>query len=641
MNVRWLVAPLVALLLVLAISPGAAGACGGFFCSGVPADQAAERIVFTMDDGTITTYVQINYTGSADEFAWILPMPAVPKVDTADMTMFRDLDRLTQPVYIGPRPPDCLQRRMPIPAAAPAGVARSDGSGTTVLASGEVGPFGYHVVTSPDPMDLVQWLRDNKYHIEDEMIPLVKQYTDDGMVFLAMKLKPGKQTTDITPVKLTYDARLPTIPLRLTAVAATPDMPVIVWIFAKDQTQSLNYTPITIADSEVKFSPFGGNDYRQTVVRAVDQAGGHAFVTELAQPTSALRPPSDPNVTLLFQQYPYLTRHYTRISPEEMTIDPSFDMVPGLPNVSNVHDLSNRPAPWVCSDDPNTFKPVAGSGPPPWMMAGGRYLNRLGQGGAPKGWAMFAIVGLTAAALVWRGRAMAGRRVAGGTAAQPETTVTVLGAAVPVGTAVAPSTAAPVSREPSWLTRWRTAASTFKLTPEAVALLFFEMLILQGVHEMEHIVQVFQRTALGIATGAGMLGSVFDVEPVHMVYNLAFLLLLAGVWIGCRRDPAAIPMNADRVMWLLKVSFVFQIWHTVEHVVKMYQFIQTGLNGTPGILGYWIPVVYLHLGYNTLLYAPIVVAFFVGGFHTASARVLARALRGNRRRRASRPRLAS
>ena len=468
MNVRWLVAPLVALLLVLAISPGAAGACGGFFCSGVPADQAAERIVFTMDDGTITTYVQINYTGSADEFAWILPMPAVPKVDTADMTMFRDLDRLTQPVYIGPRPPDCLQRRMPIPAAAPAGVARSDGSGTTVLASGEVGPFGYHVVTSPDPMDLVQWLRDNKYHIEDEMIPLVKQYTDDGMVFLAMKLKPGKQTTDITPVKLMYDARLPTIPLRLTAVAATPDMPVIVWIFAKDQTQSLNYTPITIADSEVKFSPFGGNDYRQTVVRAVDQAGGHAFVTELAQPTSALRPPSDPNVTLLFQQYPYLTRHYTRISPEEMTIDPSFDMVPGLPNVSNVHDLSNRPAPWVCSDDPNTFKPVAGSGPPPWMMAGGRYLNRLGQGGAPKGWAMFAIVGLTAAALVWRGRAMLHSQA--GLSTDSETTP---GVRIPYGSEPDPVThiraLAPHHKYyPSGISEILTLEETVKGNPQAV-----------------------------------------------------------------------------------------------------------------------------------------------------------------------------
>src|SRR3712207_8287383 len=45
-----------------------------------------------------------------------------------------------------------------------------------------------------------------------------------------------------------------------------------------------------------------------------------------------------------------------------------------------------RSAPWNCSDDLNTFKPVAGSGPPPWMMAGGRYLDSLGAGGKYKGW---------------------------------------------------------------------------------------------------------------------------------------------------------------------------------------------------------------------------------------------------------------
>lgn len=392
MKVRWLVAPCVALLLLVAVAPGPAGACGGLFCGPVPVDQAAERIVFTMDEGTITTYIQINYVGRAEDFAWVLPMPNVPKVDTAEMAMFRDLDRLTQPVYIGPRAPDCLRRPMPA-MAAPA--ARAAESSTTVLASGEVGPFGYHVVTSPDPEDMVKWLRENGYHITDEMKPLVKVYTDEGQVFLAMRLKQDANASDIVPVKLTYEASYPSIPLRLTAVAATPDMPVIVYVFAKDQTQTLNYVPITIADSEVRFSPFGGNDYRQRVVEAVDQAGGRAFVTEMAQPTSAIRPPSDPAVQLLFQQYPYLTRHYTRISPNEMTADPAFDLKAGLPDVSNVHDLSNRPAPWSCSDDFNTFRPVAGSGPPPWMMAGGRYLQRFGEGGGNKAVLMFSIVALT------------------------------------------------------------------------------------------------------------------------------------------------------------------------------------------------------------------------------------------------------
>jgi hypothetical protein len=614
-KVRWLIAPLAALLFLFLVTPLPVGACGGFFCTTIPVDQNAERIIFTMDEGSITTYVQISYTGRPQDFAWVLPVPSVPKVDTANSSIFTDLDRLTTPVYIPPQPPACLRRAMPV-MAAPAGRAEAakpaDGSQTTVLASGEVGPFGYDVVTSPDPLDLVAWLRNNGYRITDEMIPLVRVYTDEGLVFLAMKLKPGQNTSDVTPVKLIYDASLVTIPLRLTAVAAQPDMPVIVWIFAKDQTQTLNYVPITVADSEVGFSPFGGNNYRQVTSQVVDQAGGRAFITELAEPTSALRPPADPAVTLLFQQYPFLTRHYTRISPEEMTSDPTFDVVPGLPNLSNVHDLSNKPAPWNCSDDFNTFKPVANSGPPPWMMAGGRYMSRFGQGGAPKAGLMFVIVALSLLA-VFRPSFLRPRFVGSAAARTSRAwtrSVAVTGRAMAFGDLF-----------------WR-AIGMGRLTRDAVALLFLEMMILQGVHEMEHIVQVVQRTILGIGNGAGMLGSVFDVEPVHMVYNVLFLILIGAVYAGCRRDRSVIPANPQAVMRLLQVSFVFQIWHSVEHVVKMYQYIETGLNGTPGILGYWIPVVFLHFGYNTLLYVPIVVAFFMGDFHKAAWRAVTHGRRG-------------
>ena len=39
-------------------------ACGGFFCQNSPVDQNAERIIFSQNrDGTISAYIQIQYTG--------------------------------------------------------------------------------------------------------------------------------------------------------------------------------------------------------------------------------------------------------------------------------------------------------------------------------------------------------------------------------------------------------------------------------------------------------------------------------------------------------------------------------------------------------------------------------------------------
>ena len=64
-------------------SPAAALACGGFFCSSTPVDQQAERILFVDEgDDTWSAYVEIQYKGESDAFAWIVPVPEVPELDT-------------------------------------------------------------------------------------------------------------------------------------------------------------------------------------------------------------------------------------------------------------------------------------------------------------------------------------------------------------------------------------------------------------------------------------------------------------------------------------------------------------------------------------------------------------------------------
>src|SRR5262249_54275280 len=59
----------------------------------------------------------------------------------------------------------------------------------------------------------------------------------------------------------------------------------------------------------------------------------------------------------LLRQYPYLTRLYTTLSPEDMNLDPVFSFNPGLPDVSNVHlaDLT------VACDDSGTATLRTGS----------------------------------------------------------------------------------------------------------------------------------------------------------------------------------------------------------------------------------------------------------------------------------------
>jgi hypothetical protein len=342
--------------VLLALVP-AVSACGGLFCQNTPIDQQAERIIFTVNgDGTITAYVQINYTGSAPDFSWVVPVPNTPKVDVAEIASFDELSTLTAPVFIPPLMPPCAQLMIPMAAAGNGPIEE----GVQVLASGTAGPYAYDVVTSPDPNELVTWLRKNKYRITEPMEPLVKAYTDEGMVFLAMKLQPDQGVQDIQPVVMTYTAKQPMIPLRLTAVAANPNMNVITWIFGDKQAFSTNYAHPSIADKNIRYSfasPDGTN-YLQLVDQTVDLYHGRAFIIEYAAPTTLLaNAAADDLVKKLFSDYAYVTRFFARISPEEMTVDPDFKLIDSGHDVSNVHDMSSADPKifWACEGTDQTI----------------------------------------------------------------------------------------------------------------------------------------------------------------------------------------------------------------------------------------------------------------------------------------------
>ena len=344
-----------------AIAQHAALACGGFFCTNSPVDQNAERFIFTQNrDGTISAYVQIQYTGSAEGFSWILPLPEAIGVEDIEvpedaMAAFLELEVATDPVFIPPPIPECALQSMRFMAVAESAMAGD----VTVFATGAVGPYGFDVIGSEDSEAVVNWLRDNGYQVTVEMEPLIDVYVTEEFAFLAMRLLPDKESQDVEPVKITYPSVKPMIPLRLTAVAANPNMAVMVWVFGDQQAYPLNYASLEIPDTAITFFPFGGTNYRQLIGDYADEYGGQGFITEYAAPSRELSV-IHPMLQELRAGYPYVTRLNTVISPEEMTLDPVFDYDPQLKDVSNIHDLSNMTGMFDCERNPSVDLPVIG-----------------------------------------------------------------------------------------------------------------------------------------------------------------------------------------------------------------------------------------------------------------------------------------
>ena len=444
----------------LALFTPRASACGGFFCSSSPIDQAGETIVYGIEaDGTLTMAVQIRYSGDDDDFAWILPVPAAPEISTGTDRLFAELRRATAPAFIRRYstqgscrvPPRCVEPRTcddvggggcgyvdddlddpdpswtgdfvdasagePDPPATLDASTPDDGGGVTVISRSDIGPYDIAVLGAVSAREMLDWLHENGYDIPDASEPLLESYAAGGQTFVAVRLSSDADTRMIQPLVLRMPTDEACLPIRLTAIATVPDMPITTFFLGDARATPVNYSLVEDAGDDIAL--WDGASWVDHVSRRVDEMDGRAFVTEYAGRTPALSlatqpvddmgeftdpgsylreladrgytgtpellrllrgflvPPSgrrvdeyanclmrsstawcgapesfdpegltaaiDAQITqpsaeaeALVRRHGYLTRLFTTMSAEEMTVDPVFQLDPGLEDVPNV-----------------------------------------------------------------------------------------------------------------------------------------------------------------------------------------------------------------------------------------------------------------------------------------------------------------
>jgi MYXO-CTERM domain-containing protein len=296
-----------------------AEACGGFWCSlQAPVNQTAEQIIFVdHPDETVTAIVQINYVGPSEKFAWVIPIPGDPKIEVSSNTAFARLDQATSPQYQVERKVEGTCKPQDVffgaedSASGGGPVQNPTGAATAppimVINQGSVGPYDYATIAVDPSLDepadaAIDWFMNEGYDLTGVDADLLGPYLADGLNLLAFRLTKSANVTtgSIRPVMLTYESKLPMIPIRPTAVAAQDDMGIRVWVSGRDQAVPENYRSLVINEALIDwvgqsyqyfggpgvFGGFGGTtlpqNYDAVVTEAANQAGGQGFVTELA-----------------------------------------------------------------------------------------------------------------------------------------------------------------------------------------------------------------------------------------------------------------------------------------------------------------------------------------------------------------------
>lgn len=306
--------PLLAAMLLASISlalPLNALACGG--CFSPPGQQNnqlvlqnAERVLFHQDPTTKKSlvWVEVRYTGLAKDFGWVLPVPSKPKVSVGSSWVFDQLDQRHAPRFstsIASGDENCRSwtsycfgsngRRSQ--ASADSGSSfnggnspgaesdRGEDTGVTVLEKDQAGPYDYEIVASKDPAALLKWLNDNGYDTPAKALPVIKSHLAKGDLFVAVKLQNSAGVNEVKPIVLEMDGAESCVPLRLTSIAATDNMSVVVTLAGPGRAVPKNHMHVKL--NPLKLNWFNnGSNYEQIMAAAIDEAAGHAFVTEYA-----------------------------------------------------------------------------------------------------------------------------------------------------------------------------------------------------------------------------------------------------------------------------------------------------------------------------------------------------------------------
>ncbi len=284
-------------LLALA-APTDADACGGCFAPPQTVQVVTDhRMVLALSPDRTTLWDQFRFTGRAEDFSWILPIRNGPGViiEEADVTFLSALDDVTAALVNPPPAPfGCRTSSGGLSLASSsrgAGAApESQDPGVRVLSERVVGPYQTATLAATDPTALRTWLRSNGYTVPAAVEPVVDHYVGLRMDFVAVRLRPGADTTQMKPLRITTPGMNPTLPLRMIAAGVADKVGLVLTVIAPSRMEAQNFPNGEVRNADLVYdydNPTGGAAAFLAVFDRLNRASeGRLWLTESAQSMS-------------------------------------------------------------------------------------------------------------------------------------------------------------------------------------------------------------------------------------------------------------------------------------------------------------------------------------------------------------------
>lgn len=274
-------------------------ACGGCF---VPPDENTQvtghRMVMSIGMDQSTLYDQIEYSGSPESFAWVLPTKGEVEIGVSSDLVFNQLGfdsavTIAEPILecpgwncgYGPETADGGG----VTGASASASGGFDNGGVDVIAQEVVGPYETVQLAATDPEALQVWLKDHGYNLPADIEPLVGTYVTEGFNFLAVKLVPGEGVQSMQPIRITTKGSSVALPLRMVAAGTGALTTITLYVVGEGRWDTNNFPGFSIDPDDVVWNyDEDRSNYTDLRQAGYEESKGFAWMTESARPYSSI-----------------------------------------------------------------------------------------------------------------------------------------------------------------------------------------------------------------------------------------------------------------------------------------------------------------------------------------------------------------
>jgi hypothetical protein len=194
--------------------------------------ENSQVAILKYDNGNEDLIIDVEISGDATDFAWVIPLPGLPSIDSVDAYLFYKLQSYTRPIY-KQRGWGCSESALDIWGNYEGEGNKDEPTGVSEVGSGVIGKFAYTILEAQSSSALYDYLTEHGYEYPDEATSVLEYYINKDWNYFVVARADTSSTHYYSEigVKLSFACTSPVYPMKITSLSGD-DLDLILYVIS-------------------------------------------------------------------------------------------------------------------------------------------------------------------------------------------------------------------------------------------------------------------------------------------------------------------------------------------------------------------------------------------------------------------------